>query len=900
MEPIKFILGEESRPKIETFSDVNHSLFKDQYEKVFEEIVSYVLDKPTNNDPNSENKNNLFAFIGERGSGKTSCMLSVANMLTASNKRFAQTFKNDLTKELDNENFLTIDLVDPSFFDQKHNILDIVIAKLFKSFSDDIKKSTQNRQQNYESKKQQVIDKFQETKENLNLLLNSNNDSDDSLEQLTGLAAAVDLKDNLKKLFDAYLEYFLCSRNAINKGFLLIKIDDIDLHTKHAYEMVEQIRKYIIQPNVIVLIAVKLDQLSNVIKLQYKKDFDSIISENDLEGMVDKYIVKLLPLNGRIFLPDANVYINNPLCIYDNKDDNVPKLYNSIREAVPTLIFLKTRYLFYNTNGATSYIIPRNLRELRHLVKLLYNLSDYRADKTRPEYNKIIFKKYLFESWVSNNLNTKSKLIVNNILLTNDAVRLNKKVIKLLKEYFKEIIDLIVDKSELFYILRDTNQTYNISVGDIFAYISYLEGLSANEEDQKLIFIVKTIYSIKLYEFYDEVTENYTDSPNSTEEQEVIKQEFMRDFSNYEKLASGSFINSAYFDLLPPTSKKSSRSLRQIDGLVILDIISKIKEGKDDDISIIKIEKDVSDKQPLQKVKNEVLNITDKLSLTKSLNISKSNALRLVEFFALTTSRRYDSQDVNEKDNADKLYRSKREIYYSESLKQQNIFFDISSVLFNVLDIERAYNRFDPTLLDIAKNDEKSIYKRLTIEVSKRYKVKLESCDEINNRLLSWTSIRNIEILEAFTDHLIINKPKGSGDDKSIVKEFFKNMSSFKIQSYDMDSNKKHHDIDFSYVGILEEVLDETNSDVFNLIFSQLIEKKERKKSELNINLSLKAKGTYDKNTIWLKLSNKNEKANEDENIRLLFDKVFVSKTKMYAQEEANSLLRLLKLQYNG
>ena len=48
--------------------------------------------------------------------------------------------------------------------------------------------------------------------------------------------------------------------------YLIIMTDDIDRHTEHAREMVEQIRKYFTQPNVIVLMAIKVDQLGNVIK----------------------------------------------------------------------------------------------------------------------------------------------------------------------------------------------------------------------------------------------------------------------------------------------------------------------------------------------------------------------------------------------------------------------------------------------------------------------------------------------------------------------------------------------------------------------------------------------------------------------------------------------------------
>jgi len=894
MDPIKFILGEESRPKIETFSDVDHSLFKDQYEKVFEEIISYVLDKPTNNDPNSENKNNLFAFIGERGSGKTSCMLSVANMLTTSNKTFAETFKTDLTKKLDDEKFITIDLVDPSFFDQKHNILDIVIAKLFKSFSDDVKKSAQNKQQNYESKKQILINKFQETKENLNQLLNTSNSSDDSLEQLTGLAAAVDLKDNLKKLFDAYLEYFLYSDNTTSKGYLLIKIDDIDLHTKHAYEMVEQIRKYIIQPNVIILLSVKLDQLSNVVKLQYTKEFRALIENrvtdmNYIDEMVEKYLAKLLPFSNRIYIPDAYLYFYRPLKVYSLEGTH-HRVFNSIREAVPMLIFEKTRFLFYNALGATSYIVPRNLRELRHLIKLLFDMKNYhesKKDKNRnieekPIYNKTIFKKYLFETWAVNNLDSNGLKVINGIINVSDTININKSVVKLLKSRFNKVLSSIEEKKtivDLSYILNDENQTYNISIGDVLSIITYLQGVSTDESDYKLFFLIKSFYSIKLYESYDEITESHEINKPVTNIQEVFRNEFLSGYSNYAKIVAGNFINSMFIDIIPPNKSKEVRSQRRIDVSIIYIIINQLARQKSEYIYVDKIK------------------------------LSRIDALRLVELFALTTSRKYDSKD----ENTDNLYRTKREVFYAENLSEQrkNIYFDLASIFYNLTNIQNAYERFslernDNNLYKIALNENDSILSGIKHMVCQRNELDENntSLDIIQNKLLSWVSIRNIEVLEALIIFLQKRRPKGDSTDIRVISDFFNNVKRFAITTYDKTPDEKdHYRIDFSFLDIFHKFL-LNNTDIrplFDEIYKMentKVDKVMYKIVSININLGLKSKGKYDRNALLEKLLNKNSMLNDNEKIMSFFNIVFNQNS--YTQQEANQKLIELKNMYNG
>lgn len=74
----------------------------------------------------------------------------------------------------------------------------------------------------------------------------------------------------------------------------------------------------------------------------------------------------------------------------------------SVRQMVPQLIFQKTRYLFYNSPSHVSFIVPRNLRDLRQLIKMLWNMPDYQEKiddnlviKKAGSYNQVIFKEYL-------------------------------------------------------------------------------------------------------------------------------------------------------------------------------------------------------------------------------------------------------------------------------------------------------------------------------------------------------------------------------------------------------------------------------------------------------------------------------------------------------------------------
>lgn len=124
-----------------------------------------------------------------------------------------------------------------------------------------------------------------------------------------------------------------------------------------------------------------MSQLSKLKRLQFSKEYQdgrNTLSDTELDEMVEKYITKLVPYGHRIYMPDANYYWNALVTI---KRENVIECEKvSIRQFIPELIFKKTRYLFYNSSIKTSYIVPDNLRELRQLMRLLYDMPDYIKD----------------------------------------------------------------------------------------------------------------------------------------------------------------------------------------------------------------------------------------------------------------------------------------------------------------------------------------------------------------------------------------------------------------------------------------------------------------------------------------------------------------------------------------
>lgn len=531
---LTFLLTNDDRPLRE--QTLKGSILEDQYLYSLRQINEFFVElKHENilkrdNDEDDRSKyigsetihsdtdynNNIFAFIGDRGSGKTSCMISVADFLIKKSKDINW----DDYSRLKDINFDTIDLIDPTYFDSTHNLISLFLAKLYKNFLKRTEENENKTRSSYDIRefseiaRNKFLAKFQTTQEHLYHLLGyiKYTDGKDLLEYVDALAASVNLKEDIGDLVDIYQEY-MDQKDTV----LILRIDDVDINEKHAGEMVETMRKYFIQPNILVLVSFKLKQLEDIKYLELKQFYerDEVnFTYDDLHEMVDKYMVKLIPHSHRIFMPQAKDYHGKRLKVQfsevkrGTKDESPqePLPFASVRQAVPQLIFWKTRYLFYNSNSRESYIVPSNLRELRQLVKLLVTLPDYRIYGENDEgkeivkktnwNNKDIFKNYFFETWVNNNLPAGLKEKAIRVINEGSDNRMNTLVYDILENVYPQ------------YAPNPKTIIFSPSFADILSRIHLIENRLTTHGDLSFLFFIKSLYSIRLYEAYDIMTED--------------------------------------------------------------------------------------------------------------------------------------------------------------------------------------------------------------------------------------------------------------------------------------------------------------------------------------------------------------------------------------------------------
>ena len=197
MNTITINIDNDNRPIIEDCALYDKSMMTDQYRLAFDAIESILNAQEhlphtiTIKDGNNiEYPNNIVVFDGERGSGKTSCMLSVTKMLTEESNEPYKIFK-----KLSDTNFVMLPMLEPSFFDNEHNVLDLFVSQLYKEFSEQKEVNP--------VKKKEILALFVDVQNQLTCMLGKK-EKQDALEYLVNLSAAMDLRVKLRELVKTY------------------------------------------------------------------------------------------------------------------------------------------------------------------------------------------------------------------------------------------------------------------------------------------------------------------------------------------------------------------------------------------------------------------------------------------------------------------------------------------------------------------------------------------------------------------------------------------------------------------------------------------------------------------------------------------------------------------------
>lgn len=810
---IKYRKGQERNIVIEK-GEYADSIFSEQYERALRLTHAFVNDNDTDS-------LKTISFCGERGEGKTSCMATVLKILEHSANPHSDAGRYLQSLGLEQLSSLKIDqlkIIDPSFFKEYRNVLEIVVSQIYASF-----KTKNNDDQ---SKHRALLSSFQQVKKSLCIIASEEAYSIDEIHDLSVLAAGIDLKNQMAQLVKHYLEY-------VGADILIIPIDDIDLNMRHAYKMCEQIRKYLSVPNCVVYLSAKIPQLQKVIAdaLSSDKKYKNtgFWSEKEFTDMSNQYLNKLLPISSRVNLPKAYTFEDTAIEIYNG--NHLEYSNASMKQAVVELIFFRTRYLFYNPYDSTSPIIPNNLRDLFNLIGLLASMEiveDSRNKKYKSilKDNKNMFKSYFFTEWM-NKFESKTQTNLNKLIEFDFGTSFNREVVAVIKNELEGTLkkDYRIPTKEDFedekssdsskknfndtpqgHIVSTDNFAYNVSVGDVFYLFSLLENETLSEENFALVFFLKSLYSIKLYEAYDEVTEKsgniYPLMNADVVGLSVIDRRF--EYTNkLQQLIGGSYFSYMPSDLIPISKRYKDYAKTKSYQEYAYDI--RIINGK----RLNALLKEVLEEFPkiLQKAGD---------GFDEDVNVDEFNTkLNILEFFIFTI--RCAVQQKEQRSNSwpiDSLRTNVDPFYYRTFYPKTGYYiFDIMAPFANVINPEFAYKRFssiDDNLFKCILNYKYSLLNKIIKSAAKyRDYIKYEddSLRQNLHRLLSDAAIRNADVLMSVKDNITDRKKffKDSAEDR--MRNFYSSIQKSGLKTQPTKVGGEPFDIEFHFLEHFDDIL---------------------------------------------------------------------------------------------
>lgn len=294
--------------------------------------------------------------------------------------------------------FSVLEHIDATLLEEKEGILDVILARMWDKYEAICRNARKERKQeileadlkeqfeivrsSYLLQKSIVKGKLDESKEI------------STLRTLHKLAASINLRDGFKKLVSLYLDFIHSSDYAVKrKNFLVISIDDIDMASGNVYKYLEQIRRFLTVPQVIIFVTADIQRLQMICRKHEEIDDEckSLLKEGGRKiwengnDFVDDYLSKSLPHNSRIYMPDLKEENGLNSTLYKlpdkfngrmtGKNGCNQDLSNTKEEKVLILEYMaKYLHLYFDVKRGKRHFLQNST--MRDLINYFQSLND--------------------------------------------------------------------------------------------------------------------------------------------------------------------------------------------------------------------------------------------------------------------------------------------------------------------------------------------------------------------------------------------------------------------------------------------------------------------------------------------------------------------------------------------
>ena len=513
-----------------------------------------------------EYPNNVIAFCADRGRGKTTAMLSFSNALEIlgdGKKGDSAAFWGELLQntsapyELRETRFEVMSSIDPASMENSESVLQQVISQLYENFCRKIKSFSPYESHEKEHDRDALSAKFQKCAQAIDALYADPKQRDtfieDELDKIAEMGQSAKLLLLLHELIDAYLDFV---RDPKTNCCLVVQIDDADMDIGRSYQILEDVRKYLDLPRVIVLMASNIRQLETTVEQHFLKEYqqglqysDSMITVERCHDIAVLYLEKAIPHPRRIYLPDIDEIIRQHLSqLQINYQDaqGVPllPLNNTYQKQLLDLLHRKTGMVFTCEEDYLHNLLPAHMRELSQFLPFFTSMPDvpdgyqiaadtfrYQGfpDKTntplqleRWEQNLRRLEFYLVSLWSAINLREGSRNLFREFAAQPEKVR-NLYLLRNIGDYY--VRERITSKSAQpafvgseaecraeflracemrgidlnAYVDETARGEISASYGDVMGVLAVLTDLPGANRQYKFAYAVRLFYSIRLH-----------------------------------------------------------------------------------------------------------------------------------------------------------------------------------------------------------------------------------------------------------------------------------------------------------------------------------------------------------------------------------------------------------------
>ena len=491
------------RHYLESYDEFSDSLYENVYKQAFSSVDSIIKEYYKINNgviqkqlDNQLEVPNIITFIGPRGVGKTSAMLSFMLAL----KKYKGSFEDDSFYHFKDVNvrFTCLDCIDGSLMEHGEDIYKTILAQIYQKFTDVEVSDEIQKEADFDFKKRELLSELEE-------LYRSVCDMDIAekeqfmageayINSLRGFSSSQQVRSDFTRLIKRFTDMMRYKRyknsDHPDLHYVVIAIDDIDLNIQNSFSMLEKIHRYCTVPNMIVLMSLDIHQILTIVSRHYydvSPRVDKILVEQ--EGYIRKlavdYLEKIFPLNYRIYLPKLT---QNPDIVLRKENDD-------IKHAILKKIYLKTGICFDSQGLKKHFYLPSSFRELTAFYLLLESMEEIskvidkseiknesEIRKISKNYNDLLFD---LENRLSvNKLISRQQIDFFDNLLQQDIFRAKNNV----KQFLNNCIGIVSDYK-------------NDIVNDNCNHSSICTIIRGDEEDVSYGELVETIYTLSRYQF---------------------------------------------------------------------------------------------------------------------------------------------------------------------------------------------------------------------------------------------------------------------------------------------------------------------------------------------------------------------------------------------------------------